>query len=301
MQLTVLDLDGSLTWQAPVRQRIASGDAEIVDLRDLGRCLRLWAWDRDFARFSARVPVPCTSGPQVFMVGSGDYHHLTAAILDKVQVPVTVVHFDNHPDWAWTFPRRHCGSWVNEALAMPMIARVVTLGCCSEDLTRPDRAGINLLALRTGRLVMLPWEIEPTPLGKRTGPVPGHDVDGDTLRWSTLAGAPAEEILARVVPQIQTESIWITLDKDVLAGTEAATNWDQGGMPLHTVEAVIAGLAGRFRIHGVDICGDFSPARHMNPMKWTESFLDQPRRPPPSLAINETTNERLLSLLERLL
>ncbi|WP_293861219.1 arginase [uncultured Alsobacter sp.] len=301
MRLSVLDLDGSLTWQAPVRRRVAEGRAEILDFRDLGRALRLWAWERDFDRFARRLPAASGEGPRVFMVGSGDYHHLTAAILETVRVPVTVVHFDNHPDWAWTFPRRHCGSWVNEALGMPRVARVVTLGCCSEDLTRPDRAGINLLALRTKRLVMLPWQTPPTPLGKRAGPVPGHAVADDRLHWTTLAGATAPEIMARLAPEIETDAVWITLDKDVLGQGEAATNWDQGGMPLDTVEAVIGDLASRHRIHGVDICGDFSAARHRNPMKWTEALLDQPRQPPASLAVNESTNERLLSLLERVL
>lgn len=301
MRLSVLDLDGSLTWQAPVKHRLAAGQADIVDLRDLGRALRLWAWDSDFARFSARLPDFGGAGPQVVMIGSGDYHHLTAALLERVEVPVTVVHFDNHPDWAWTFPRRHCGSWVNEALALPLVARVVTLGCCSEDLNRPDRSGANLRALRGGQLAMLPWRVAATPLGRRAGPVPGHEVQGDELHWRLLDGASPEEILDRLRQEITTEAIWISLDKDVLGEGEAATNWDQGAMPLATVEALLTGLAGRYRVHGIDISGDYSPAAHRNAMKWTEALLDQPRRPPPAVAVNEATNERLLSLLERVL
>jgi arginase family enzyme len=301
MRLSVLDLDGSLTWQSPVKDRVAARQAEVVDLRDIGRALRLWAWDSDFARFAARLPTFGGRGPAVVMIGSGDYHHLTAALLERVAVPVTVVHFDNHPDWAWTFPRRHCGSWVNEALDLPMVVRVVTLGCCSEDLAWPDRRGANLRALRSGKLAMLPWRVAETSLGRRAGPVPGHDVRDGMIHWRTLDGASAQEILARLLPEIPTEAIWISLDKDVLAEDEAATNWDQGAMTLDAVEAVLAGLAARCRVEGVDICGDYSPASHRHPMKWTEALLDQPRRAPSSLAVNEATNERLLSLLERVL
>ena len=209
--------------------------------------------------------------------------------------------FRQPPDWV-KFPTaalRLLGR--TRRLALPLVARVVTLGCCSDDLTRPDRRGANLRALRSGELAMLPWRVAATPLGRRAGPVPGHDVDGDALHWRTLVGSSPEAILARLVPEITTESIWISLDKDVLATHEAATNWDQGAMPLATLEAVLSALAGRYDVRGIDICGDYSPARHRNAMKWTEALLDQPRRPPPSLAVNEATNERLLSLLERVL
>jgi arginase family enzyme len=301
MQLTVLDLDGSLTWQAPVRTRLASGEAELVDLRDLGATLRLWAWERDWRRYRARLPADQGREAQVLMIGSGDYHHLTAAFLERVAEPVTLVHFDNHPDWAWTFPRRHCGSWVNEALSMPHVTRVMTLGCCSDDLAKPDRRGANLRALRDGRLAMHPWRRPPTPLGARAAPVPGHDVHGGHLHWRGLDGRSAAEVATDLLAGIPTDAVWISFDKDVLAEEEAATNWDQGAMPLAFAEDLIAVLAARHRILGVDICGDFSPARHRQPMKWAEARIDQPRVPPAIPAVNEATNARLLGLLERLL
>ena len=37
-------------------------------------------------------------GVPAFFYGSGDFHHLTSVLLSRVEEPVTVVQFDNHPD-----------------------------------------------------------------------------------------------------------------------------------------------------------------------------------------------------------
>ena len=298
--VTVLDLDGSQPSQPPIRHRIAAGAAARLDLRDVGRKLRLWAWNRDYAAFARRLPAP-SGAPEIFLLGSGDYHHLTAALIERRAEPLTVIHFDNHPDWAWTFPRRHCGSWVNAALKMPHVARVITIGCCSDDLAQLDRAGENLAALRSGKLEMHPWYRTPTAFDQDDAPVPGHVVAHGQLEWANLAGEDWTGFLARLVARLPTEAVWITIDKDVLAPDEAATNWDQGALPLPLLEQAVSTLARACRVLGVDLCGDYSPAGHRHPMKIAEAWLDQPRRAPRDLGLNESTNARLLDLLEEVL
>jgi hypothetical protein len=299
MRLRVIDLDGSVVAQEPVATRLAGGSADIDDYRDLGAALRLWAWTGAFRRFGADLP--SWREGEVTMLGSGDYHHLTAALVARVETPFTLVHFDNHPDWAWTFPERHCGSWINAALEMPALRRVITIGCCSDDLARPDRAGINLKALRSGRLTMHPWRRPPTRLRGAADPVPGHEVADGQLRWSNLEDRDAEEACADILAGIPTKDVWISIDKDVLAPGEAATNWDQGAMPLAWLTALVEAIAGAHRILGVDLCGDFSPAGHRHPMKWFEARMDQPREAPADLSVNARTNGRLLDLLETVL
>lgn len=298
--VTVLDLDGSALEQAPVCARRDAGLAATIDMRDLGRALRLWAWRPAFEAFKARLPAP-GDAPEIFLLGSGDYHHLTAALLERRGEPLTVVHFDNHPDWAWTFPRRHCGSWVNAALGMPQVVRVVTIGCCSDDLERPDRAGANMRALASGRLEIHPWRRSPTRLPHQAPPLPGHRIEGGRLVWRNLAEEDWDVAMARIIATIPTGCVWLTIDKDVLGPEEAATNWDQGSLPLGLLESAITRLANERRIVGVDLCGDYSPPRHLQPMKWAEALLDQPRRPPASTAINAVVNARLLDLLEHVL
>jgi hypothetical protein len=298
MSITVLDLDGSLTWQAPIDTRLEDGRAERRDLRDMGRALRLWAWEGDYRRFAASLPARRPGRPDIVLLGSGDYHHLTPALLARLEQTVVVVHFDNHPDWAWTFPARHCGSWVHAALALGQVERVVTLGCCSDDLGKPDRAGVNLAALRSGRLVMRPWSHPPTRLGRLPMPVPGHRVDEGWLHWSNLAEADWDTALGDLFDQIAGRPVWISLDKDVLAPAVAATNWDQGRMPLAFLERALAALLDQSEVLGIDMCGDWSPARHRQPMKVVEALMDQPRQAPADLSVNENLNERLLGLLE---
>ena len=296
----ILDLDGALLLQEPVRRRLATGAASRIDCRDLGRSLRLWAWDRDFDALRRRLPPPGSSA-EIFLVGSGDYHHVTAALIERRPELLTIVHLDNHPDWAWTFPRRHCGSWVNAALDLHHVARVVTIGCSSEDLAHPDRRGVNLRSLRSGRLEMHPWYVPPTPLGDDRTPVPGHAVVDGELVWSNFAGRDWDDAVAALVRGLPTRDVWLSIDKDVLAPEFAATNWDQSALPLACLERLVTRLADSRRIVGVDICGDYSPARHLQPMKVVEALIDQPRRVPADLSVNARTNARLLDLLEAVL
>jgi arginase family enzyme len=50
--------------------------------------------------------------------------------------------------------------------------------------------------------------------------------------------------------------IYISIDKDALSPTYAATNWDQGSLDIATLKEVIACLATSHKIIGVDICGE---------------------------------------------
>jgi arginase family enzyme len=62
-------------------------------------------------RARARMADTAAGAPAVTMIGSGDFHHLAVLLLERAREPVTVIHFDNHPDWVRWAPRWHCGSW----------------------------------------------------------------------------------------------------------------------------------------------------------------------------------------------
>jgi hypothetical protein len=302
MQTLVFDLDGSLPRQPPIANRLAAGRAEIHSLRAHGPSLRLWSLQRAYDAFAAFWRgVPRRSGPPLVLLGSGDFHHLTAAFVAAAEGPLTVLHFDNHPDWCWTLPRRHCGSWVNEALAMAHVERVVTIGPCSDDLVRPDRKGGNLQALSDGRLELFPWRHPPSQVRRSILSGAGHDAGDGLIRWRNLADGNWTEFLDELMGRLPTERIWITVDKDVLPLAQAVTNWDQGDLPLDNLIKAIRRLAGRFKIVGADICGDYAPIRHHNPFKFVEARLDQPRAKVPDLKINADTNERLIAVFEEVL
>ena len=275
--LRILDTDGSVDATALAA---AAPWASItpVDLRDLGPSLRLWSRRKNIDAARARLTAAADPRPSVAFMGSGDFHHLAALLAERVEEPFTLLHFDNHPDWVRLAPRWHCGSWVNRVLALPNVQRVVTVGCCSDDLVDPGRKGGNLPALGSGRLALFPWQHEASRARRRIADGPGHAWRDGHLHWRNLADMPLQQAIDAVLAAIPTDAIWITIDKDVLPENEALTNWDQGRMPLAALLAMLRAAGERKRVLGADLCGEYSPPRHANWLKRIESKMDQPAR-----------------------
>lgn len=300
MRLQILDLDGSLDTQTSLRTAAPWTAIDTVPLRDLGPRLRLWSRDRSIR--AARKRLPARAGPTLSLLGSGDFHHLAVLLMEQASEPITVIHIDNHPDWVRLAPHWHCGSWVNRALELPQVVKLITLGVCSDDLVRPDRKGGNLPALGAGRIALFPWQHAPSRVWRRIADGPGHRYENGHLIWRNLAETGIEAGLDAIIPLITTAAIWISIDKDVLPESEALTNWDQGQMPLAAVLQTVRTLGARKRIAGADICGEFSPPRHANVFKRWEARMDQPQRASLDAALlarNEAVNRELLVAIEQ--
>jgi arginase family enzyme len=216
VHLRILDLDGSLTAQVSLQDVAAWSSVATVPLRDLAPRLRLWSRDAtmDQARERLAAYAPA-GGTTLTLIGSGDFHHLAVPLFEQTHEPLTLVHFDNHPDWVRWAPRWHCGSWVNQALRLPHVAKVVTLGPNSADLVRPE----------------LRAEISP-----RSTPAASCCSHGSTRRRACSAALPMVQAiaserthrlaqpgrpqradnLAAILATIETDAIWLTIDKDVL-------------------------------------------------------------------------------------
>jgi arginase family enzyme len=301
MHLQILNLDGALDAQATLHSVAPWNSVSTIDLRDLAPRLRLWARERTMRAARARIHAQTHAQPTLSLLGSGDFHHLAVLLMETAREPITVIHIDNHPDWVRLAPRWHCGSWVNQALRQPNVQRVITLGVCSDDLVRPDLKGGNLPALGDGRIVLFPWQHAPSRVWRRVADGAGHRYENGHLVWSNLAEIGVEKALDVIIPLVETEAIWVSIDKDVLAEDEALTNWDQGLMPLAAVVQIIAAVGARKRIVGADICGEFSAANHSNWLKRWEARMDQPGREASAerLARNEATNRELLMAIEK--
>jgi len=283
MHLRILDIDSSLSAQAGL------ATAARLDWRDLAQGLRLWGTSSALAE--ARGRLPAFQPGELSFIGSGDFHHLAALLIERAPMPLTLVHFDNHPDWVRLPPAWHCGSWINRVLERPQIAKVVTLGPCSDDLDWPQLKGGNWPALMSGRLELYPWRHAPSRLLLRPA-----------YRWTELSGLddPAA-FLDQLFAGLPTQDVWVSIDKDVLAPQQAATNWDQGGMSLEFLESALRLLAGRRRIVGADVCGDYSPARFVSPWKRLSARMDHPTAPQDDPALNDAANRRLIALFDQLL
>lgn len=281
--LRFLDTDGSVDAAALAAAAPWASVAHI-DFTDIGPALRLWSRRATIEMARARLALASDPRPSVTFLGSGDFHHLAALLIERVQEPFTVLHFDNHPDWVRLAPRWHCGSWVNRVLALPNVRRVVTVGVCSDDLDNPGRKGGNLPALDAGRLALFPWRHAASRVRRRIAAGPGHDWHEGYVHWRNLADVPLADATDAVLHAIPTDAIWITIDKDVLPEREAVTNWDQGQMPLAALLATLRAAGKAKRVLGADVCGEYSSPHHANWLKRIEAHMDQPARDAGDLA-----------------
>jgi arginase family enzyme len=303
MRLRIVDLDGNAAVTATAAE--CGESVQRIDCRDLGSRLRLWTTRKLMKAFASRLNAagePPGHGPTVTLLGSGDYHHLTAALLERMDEPFTLIHFDNHPDWVRLAPRHHCGSWVNRALALASVARVITIGPCSDDLSWPEIKGGNLAALGNGRLELYPWRREPTVAIRRLAASPCVRQHGRTLTWRNV-GDDWSAFLDELHARLPTEAIWLTVDKDVLRPGDAGTNWDQGEMPLDALLQGIRRLSRGKRVLGADLCGDYSPPEFGgNLLKRLESWQDHAAEPDVTAHMrNVVANRAILGALKEVM
>lgn len=302
MHLQLLDLDDSLTAQTSLHEAAPWDSVRMLALRDLGPGLRLWSRAKTIAMLRQRLadvgdlPVAC-----VTLIGSGDFHHIATLLMARAREPFTLIHFDNHPDWVRLAPRWHCGSWINQALKLPQVAKIITLGVCSDDLVRPDLKGGNLPALAGGKLTLYPWSHAPSRVWRRVADGPGrHYVDGH-IHWQNLVDGDLDQHLTEIIKGIPTETIWITIDKDVLSEQDVLTNWDQGQMRLPALLHMLEVIGNAKRILGADICGEYAVPNFSNALKRIEVHMDQPLRGDVTTMLkqNESVNRLLLAMIHK--
>lgn len=299
MLSALLDLDDALTRQQRLRQAVTSVGGKLVDCRDLGPRLRLWGCPAalDHLRERLQTLLPASLGPALVFSGSGDFHHITPMLLERAlsasgEEAVTLLHFDNHPDWVKFGPGAHCGSWVGAAARMPGVTRVITIGVCSGDLHATRQA--DLEPLRDGRIEIYPYRAD----------FRAQALQACNGGARTIEGL-GETAFTDFLPQrIETTAVYVTIDKDVLRPEDAGTNWDQGRTSLPLLQAMVqSAVAGR-RLIGADVVGDWSRPIYggglaARALKWGEALLDQPWRAPPpgQRLLNETTNLALFDHL----
>jgi hypothetical protein len=125
-----------------------------LDARHWGPPLRFSAPPRLIEEFFCEYESRLT--PFV-LYGSGDFHHLSALWIRRAAQPVTVISFDNHPDWDIRPPKWGCGSWINRALELPNVRHVSVWGCGNFECWWPRNIFGNRRAEREGRLDVHPW------------------------------------------------------------------------------------------------------------------------------------------------
>ncbi|MCX5709488.1 MAG: hypothetical protein NT088_02000 [Candidatus Omnitrophica bacterium] len=300
--IRILNFDDSLLNQ---KNLLIKYPHQIVDLKGLGPLARLWASPKIFAKIRERLGR--SNKNSVTFLGSGDFHHITNALLSEITRPFSLIVFDFHPDWDTLPPRLGCGSWVTEALKNPLLKKCVLIGIGSDDISTGSIQTANLDALCAGRLEIYPYSHAPSKVFLR------HVPDNLSLRlkraflgcqieWNELKGKNPADFMLSIAKRLPTQDVYVSIDKDCLKEAHSLTNWEEGLMSLAELLSMIRVIKDNLNIEGMDITGDYSPVDITNKFKVLLSRLDHPKKvpaasiDPASVAqVNEGTN---LSILE---
>ncbi|MCR4434764.1 MAG: arginase family protein [Clostridiales bacterium] len=165
------------------------------------------------------------SNKGITFIGSGNYHYVTYLLLSEVKSPFTLVLFDYHTDMMPPPCQSviSCGSWVLTSIErLPSLKKVVVIGAKSDlDVTIPKH------------------------FNKKVSVFPNDS----TYREDRVKNA--------IIFAIPTVNVYVSIDKDVLDKSEAATDWDQGNMTLAQLLRLIEHIALHKRIFGIDVCGEY--------------------------------------------
>jgi arginase family enzyme len=254
-----------------------------LDATEWGPRLRYVAPRALVAQFEAEVTPRLA--PFV-LYGSGDYHFLSGVLVRRAaaaQTPITLVSFDNHPDWDVRPPYWSCGGWAARASRDPCIAKVSVWGCGNFELRFPARTFADRRALREGRLAVHAWaERQTRSVRTRFDCMSRGDWRGRFGRFAaSLAGA----------------EVYVTVDLDCLADGEAVTNWESGLFTAAEVADAIRTLRAHSNVVAGDVCGAWSEPRYERRGQRFAGRWDHPKLPRPDRDRARELNVRALETI----
>lgn len=259
MRIRILDLDGSLLAQKELLARVQPA---VHALEEWGPRIRLGCCQRRFRQFERALATvlgkDADSEPALTFYGSGDFHHVSLALVRRVKTPFNLVVIDNHPDWMRGVPLLHCGTWLYHAAQLAQVRRVFHLGG-DVDFDNYYRWLAPWELLESGKIVVFP-AVRRFERGRWSG------ISNEPLRAdgrSAVLPERVEELLRPFRAELEEVPLYLSLDKDVLVAGAAAVNWDSGRLTLAEVRTLLStlGQAAGERWRGLDILGDWSPVR----------------------------------------
>ena len=280
MQCLHLNLDGA--WQ----------DGElglsVRNLRSWGPRLRYCAPDAEVQVFNNILGDDL---PPFLLYGSGDFHYLAALWVRRAvrragekqgqnRGQLTVVSFDNHPDWDIRPPRWACGGWICRVLETPQLHASVW-GCGNFELAWPARLFANRAALADGRLAVHAWAERQKPAVCR--------------RFDCMTRSGWRERFERFAAGLAGNDVYVTVDLDCLRSEEAVTNWENGLFTAEDIAWATRRLRGACRVIGGDLCGAWSRPAYA---RWRQRFAgnwDHPKLPPPDESHARRVNSAALA------
>ncbi|WP_145523608.1 arginase family protein [Virgibacillus sp. SK37] len=162
----------------------------------------------------------------IYFLDSGNYHYVSHVLQSNIKKPYSLILFDHHTD---TLPSPSndlisCGSWVLDSLnTLPMLKKVCMIGVSEDAPNHIPNSIHNKVKFLTE----------------------------DSLQ-SNLA-----IIIKSILNYIPTDSVYISIDKDVLHPEDALTGWDHGTMRLKQMLKMLQVLFRNKDVIGLDICGEY--------------------------------------------
>ena len=263
----ILNFDDSVVYQ---KNFVKLFDPVVVDLKHLNRSARLWAFD-NIAKAVSGALKPSQHNALTF-IGSSDYHHVSGILLKQYLQPVTVIVFDHRPDWSVVGPKLACNSWVSGQVGLVNIVNVLEFGVGKDAMQTPWRFAGNFRSVKGGRLKL--YGHYPMPL------------------------------LPKIIKNIYTDDVYISLDKSCLKKEENLSNWEEGRMSLDLVLAIIKMIGKEKNIVGMDVAGEYSLPTYDHVFKNVFASIARPRdytardkKMPQIDEVNESTNIRIATAL----
>ncbi len=214
--------------------------------------------------FAAECLAPLAD-TRFFVYGSGDFHHLSALLVRRIRQPLTLVSFDNHPDWDIRPPRWCCGSWIDRALGFAHVEQVSVWGCGNFECWGWHRIWGNHRDVRSGRLTVHPWADE-RPAADQALPASITEAN-----WRQRFSDFARGLAGR--------ALYVTVDLDGLRTGEAFTNWENGRFSAADVSWALDQLGQEAEIVAGDVCGAYSLPAYARRFQRFASETDHPCLP----------------------
>lgn len=220
------------------REQFEGWETSLVEVSDIPGT-NCYCDSEAFRVISERIAAVPSGG--IHFIDSGNYHYMSRIWLDRVTEPVTLVVFDNHTDMQ---PPAFggllsCGGWIAAALEeLDFVREVILIG--------PDEAAFS--------------QVEPALREKVK-----------FLSREKLSGSSETEIAVFLTDAMEKgqESLYFSVDKDILCPGEADTTWSQGDMTLEELVSLLricletASRTGK-KVQGIDICGESESAEGVN-------------------------------------
>jgi hypothetical protein len=218
MKLRWLKLDDGLSRQPELAGRYR---LDVHDMLDWGGRIRLACSLGRFRRFEKELAdrLAADDVPYCTLYGSGDFHHVSLALLRRVMEPFNLLALD----WMRGVPLMHCGTWLYHAARLGAVQRIFRAGG-NVDFDNGYRFLAPVGLLRSGKIVIFPalrtyqaglWTAIPQ---RKLRPDPATPLVQERLR----------DLLQDFAAELAQFPLYISLDKDVLRRASTRTRRGHG-------------------------------------------------------------------------